>query len=83
MSTFFTSASHMPCSACGASVPRGQQEKHACDPQRVLDFKMFQLRDEIAAFDELVAEYLDSRSGRFAQWLALRTRPAAPGEATG
>jgi hypothetical protein len=83
MSTFFTSSSHMPCSACGASVARGEQAKHRCDPERLLDFKMFQVREEIAAFDELLSDYLESRNGRFAQWLALRTRPLAPGEATG
>jgi hypothetical protein len=74
MSTFFTSSSHMPCAACGASVLSVEREKHICDPERVLDYRMFQLGAELACFDDLLAEYLDSPHGRFAQWLAARAR---------
>jgi hypothetical protein len=75
MSTFFTSSSYMPCSACGASVPTAEREKHVCDPERVLDYRMFHLRGELASFDDVLAEYLDSPHGRFAQWLAADGRP--------
>ena len=74
MSTFFTSSSYMPCSACGASVSSAEREKHVCDPERVLDFRMFQLREEVSGFDDVLAEYLDSPHGRFAQWLAADCR---------
>jgi hypothetical protein len=74
MSTSFAHSSHMPCPECGASVARGELDAHECDPERVLDFRMFQLRDEVAAFDGALGSYLDSAEGRFAQWLAERKR---------
>jgi hypothetical protein len=77
MSTFFAHSDHMPCTDCGASVAAGQREKHVCDPQRQLDFRMFQARDEVASFDRLLAAYLDSSAGRFAQWLAEHERPTS------
>jgi hypothetical protein len=38
------------------------------------DFRLFQLRDEIAAFDAQLAEWLRSARGRFAAWIAERDR---------
>lgn len=73
MSSFFTSH-HMPCAECGASVRTGERDRHACDPERRLEFRLFQLRDEIAGFDEGLSTYLASAQGRFAQWLAERDR---------
>jgi hypothetical protein len=75
MSTFFTHSDHMPCAECGASVSVAEKESHVCDPERLLDFRMFQLRDEIAALEEGVSRYLDSSAGLFAQWLAEHERP--------
>jgi hypothetical protein len=66
----------MPCPECGASIPTDEQDQHVCDPERLLDFRMFQLRNEVKAFEGLVREYLDSPHGRFAQWCAERERPA-------
>jgi len=74
MSTFFTHSDHMPCTECGASVSAAERDKHVCDPERVLDFRMFQMREEVAAFDNLLGRFLDSSAGRFAQWLAERDR---------
>jgi hypothetical protein len=74
MSTFANS-SHMPCPDCGASVPTAERAEHACDPERRLDFLMFQLRDEVAGFERSLREYLTSPYGCFAQWLAERQRP--------
>ena len=74
MSTFFTSQ-HMPCATCGASVRVSQRTRHVCDPERRLEYRVFQLRDEIARFDDALAMYLDSPHGLFAQWLAERERP--------
>jgi len=73
MSTYFA-PSHMPCPECGASVACTEADRHVCDPERRLDYRLFQLRDEVAGFDALLAEYLDSPQGRFAQWLAERDR---------
>lgn len=74
MSSFFTSP-HMPCAECGASVRVSERDRHACDPERHLDFLLFQLREEIAGFDDGLGVYLASAQGRFAQWLAERDRP--------
>jgi hypothetical protein len=64
----------MPCTECGASVGVGAHEKHVCDPERRLDYLMFQLREEVASFDDVLREYLGSARGRFAQWVAERDR---------
>jgi hypothetical protein len=63
---------HMPCEDCGASVERASAESHVCDPERLLDFQMFKMRDRIVRFDEVFREYLDGNLGRFEVWLAAR-----------
>jgi hypothetical protein len=73
MSTFFASH-HMPCDECGASVHVAQTDEHRCDPSRLLEYRMLQLRDELAEFDAGLSDYLGSPQGRFAQWLAERER---------
>lgn len=65
---------HMPCTECGASVKRTETDAHVCDTERVLDLRLFQLRDEIEAFDEQLAAWLASAQGRFAAWLAEQQR---------
>jgi hypothetical protein len=64
----------MPCADCGASVARDATDFHACDEERRLDFVVIQHRDELAAFDDELARYLDSPQGRFAAWDAERGR---------
>lgn len=77
MSRFFASSSHMPCAECGASIRVALQGEHVCDPERRLDYRMFQLRDEIAGFEDGLRSFLESAHGRFAAWLAERERRAA------
>jgi hypothetical protein len=74
MSAFFTHSSHMPCPECGASVAAAARAEHVCDPERRLEYRMFQLREEVAGFEERLRGYLDSPHGRFLQWLAERER---------
>ncbi len=74
MSAFFAHSSYMPCTQCGVSVAAAEREEHVCDPEQLLDFLMFQLREELAGFEDGVREYLASAQGRFAQWLAERER---------
>jgi hypothetical protein len=76
MSAFFSSSSHLPCPECGASVPISGKSEHVCDPERLLDFRLFQLRLETAAFEGQLREFLESPRGRFEQWCAERERPA-------
>lgn len=66
----------MPCPECGASVKRGDEDAHRCDPERRLDFVMWQLRNEVERFGDDLRAYLNSPSGRFAQWDAEQRRPA-------
>ena len=70
---------HMPCPECGASVARSEGDTHQCEPERRLDFVMFELRSEVASFDRCLQDYLASPQGRFEQWDAeqRRKRPAA------
>jgi hypothetical protein len=72
----FPQSRYMPCLECGASVERTEADAHQCDGERLLDFRVFQLRDEIAAFDAQLAAWLASAPGRFAAWLAERDRRA-------
>ncbi len=62
----------LPCPDCGASVDTSASSAHRCDPERLLDYRMFALRHEIAWFDRLLASFLDSSEGRFEAWLAFR-----------
>jgi hypothetical protein len=75
MSTFFERSSHMPCSECGGSVPERERDGHVCDPERLLDFQMIQLREEIASFEDDFGTYLETSQGRLAQWYAEYRRP--------
>jgi hypothetical protein len=70
----FPQPRHMPCTECGASIERAAAGTHECDLERLLDFRLVQLRDEIAAFDEQLTAWLASARGRFAAWLAERGR---------
>jgi hypothetical protein len=83
MSTFFFRPKHMPCTECGASVASDDRDEHDCDPERVLDYRMFQLRHETEAFDVELDAYLDSPRGRFALWYASRNRGADDASAPG
>ena len=64
----------MPCRECGASLEAAAADAHVCDEKRRLDYRLFQLRSEIAAFDAQLADWLASARGRFATWLAERDR---------
>jgi hypothetical protein len=72
----FPQPPHMPCPDCGASLQRSAADSHVCDPERKLDYHLYLVRDEVAAFDEQLAAWLASARGRFAAWLAERERPA-------
>jgi hypothetical protein len=78
MSAFFARSRYMPCTECGASVSVASDE-HVCDPERKLDYLMFQLREEVASFDDVLREYLGSTKGRFEQWVAERDRRRGKG----
>jgi hypothetical protein len=70
----FAYSNYMPCDDCGASVAAAERDAHVCDPGRRLDYLMFQLRDEVAGFDHALGQFLESPQGRFAAWLAERSR---------
>lgn len=65
---------YMPCEECGASVPVAGRDEHLCSEQRRLEYQLFQLRVERAAFEDQLAAYLDSPHGRFELWYAERER---------
>jgi hypothetical protein len=70
----FPQPRHVPCSECGAAVERSRAAEHLCDRERLLDYQMFQLRDEIGGVGRDLAAYLDSPRGRFELWCAERDR---------
>ena len=64
----------MPCDECGTSLDRDERDGHACDPERRLDYQLFEQRAAIADFDDELGAYLASPHGRFAVWYAEYTR---------
>ena len=66
---------YMPCPECGESVATEARDEHVCDDERLLTYRLFQLREEIACLDEQVAAYLASPRGLFELWEAERHRP--------
>jgi hypothetical protein len=75
----FPHSRYMPCAECGASVDRAASDRHVCDTERLFDFRLFELREEIAAFDAQLAAWLASARGRFAAWIVERDRRACQG----
>jgi hypothetical protein len=71
---------YQPCPECGALVDPATSDAHVCDPEELLDVRLFHLGEEIAAFDAQLAAWLQSARGRFAAWIAERDRLA--GEAS-
>ena len=65
---------YMPCEECGASVPTRGADEHVCSEQRRLEYRLFQLRGERAAFEDQLAAYLESPQGLFERWYAERER---------
>lgn len=63
---------YMPCDECGASVDRVVVRLHECSPERLADFQMFGLRDDVPQLEARMWRYLTSASGRFECWLAAR-----------
>jgi hypothetical protein len=70
----FPQPRHVPCSDCGAAVERSREDEHVCNRDRLLDYQMFQLRDDIGAVGAELTAYLDSPRGRFELWCAERDR---------
>lgn len=62
----------MPCPTCGASVERTQADAHACDPERVLDHRMFLMREEVTALERQFEAFTGTREGRLEVWVASR-----------
>jgi hypothetical protein len=74
MSASFAHPPFMPCPACGASVAVETGAEHVCDPERRLDFELFQHRGELAALETEIQAFMGSPRGRFEQWYAERER---------
>lgn len=68
----------MPCRDCGASVHVAAETEHVCDPDRRLDYELFQLRAETAGLAGEIGDYLSSARGRFEQWYAEHERAPKP-----
>jgi hypothetical protein len=62
----------MPCDECGASVDRHSLSLHECSPERLSDYRMFELRHDVAQLEPRLRRYLATASGRFESWLAAR-----------
>jgi hypothetical protein len=68
---------HLPCPACGASVPREAGVAHVCDEVERRAFELFQVRMEADRFDAELVRWLGSPQGRFSVFYAERERRRA------
>lgn len=66
------SSRFMPCPECGASVDRHSELVHVCDIERLLDYRMFGLREEIESLPARFVGFLETPDGQFERWLAAR-----------
>jgi hypothetical protein len=62
----------MPCTDCGASVERSDAPGHRCVAERLVEYQLFGLREEIAGFEHQWRHFLDTSGGLFEVWLAAR-----------
>lgn len=76
----FPQPRYMPCSDCGAAVEQAKKDEHVCNRTRLVDFQMFQLREEVAGVEEELGEYFDTPQGRFELWWAERERRRRGGD---
>jgi hypothetical protein len=65
---------HVPCPECGASIPRGERDNHACDEAQRIRHELFQLRAEVNRFEGDFAAWLKTNAGRFAVFYAAWQR---------
>lgn len=70
----------MPCTECGDSVERSTESDHSCHPTRLVEYRMFGLRQHIADFEPQLHRFLASSHGRFETWLAARDVAASPSD---
>lgn len=63
---------YMPCSECGESVERSSAPAHRCSSERMVDYQMFGLREDVAGFEDRLRRFLHTSGGRFEVWLARR-----------
>ena len=70
----FPQPAHLPCPACGESLPQEDLDAHVCAHDRWIGYQVFQLRHEIDDFDAELASYLESPQGQFELWYAERER---------
>jgi hypothetical protein len=64
----------MPCPECGASLARGERDRHACEEAQRIRYELFQLRAELDRFDAELEAWLDTNAGRFAVFYAAWRR---------
>jgi len=70
----FLQPRHAPCPDCGESVAQSPPELHACDPERRLEYQVFQVREGLARLDHELDVFLNSPRGQFEVWYAERER---------
>jgi len=53
-------------------VERRAAGVHRCKRERLVEYQLFELRDDIAKFEGRLRHYLHTATGRFEAWLAAR-----------
>jgi hypothetical protein len=62
------------CPDCGAALTRAGARTHECEPDDVLDYRLFLDREKDVTLSDELAAFFASPQGQFEVWYAERQR---------
>jgi hypothetical protein len=65
---------YLPCRECGALLSSEQRSRHVCRPEDFVVHQVTKARVQLTAFENEVAQFLETSAGKFALFLAKRQR---------
>jgi hypothetical protein len=65
---------YLPCRECGALLSSQQRSGHTCSPEDSVVHQVTKARVQLTAFENEVAQFLETSAGQFALFLAERQR---------
>jgi hypothetical protein len=65
---------YLPCRECGLLLSSEQRPCHVCSPEDSVAHQVAKVRVQLTAFENEVAQFLETSAGRFALFLAERQR---------
>ena len=65
---------YLPCRECGVLLSSEQRSRHVCRPEDFVVHQVTKARVQLTAFENEVAQFLETSAGKFALFLAKRQR---------